>query len=103
MVCCRWYSELHPKWNDPDWKPGASLITTAKRVTPKLLKLTWDGYPLYYDSKHGWGYIVPCKSDIDGRRCGRVVKDWVLKPRVPDTLYVKFCKNLSGYLILFRA
>ena len=29
------------------------------RVVPKLLRLTWLGYPLHHDEKHGWGYLVP--------------------------------------------
>ncbi len=46
-----------------DATPGSvlepSLITTARRIAPKLLRLTWDGYPLHYDDEHGWGYLVP--------------------------------------------
>ena len=29
------------------------------RVTPLLLRLTWDGYPLHHDAKEKWGYLVP--------------------------------------------
>lgn len=29
------------------------------RCVPKLMRMTWDGYPLHYDEKHGWGYLVP--------------------------------------------
>lgn len=38
---------------------GPSKITTSRRITPKLLRLMWDGYPLHYNDKHGWGYLVP--------------------------------------------
>lgn len=55
----RWYDELCPKISDEDWMSGPVLLTLAKRITPKLLKLTWDGYPLYFTEKHGWGYVVP--------------------------------------------
>ena len=41
------------------WRPGPQLISTKMRVVPKLLRLTWLGYPLHYDEKHGWGYLVP--------------------------------------------
>lgn len=44
---------------DNDWKPGPQLISTKMRVVPKLLRLTWLGYPLHHDEKHGWGYLVP--------------------------------------------
>jgi DNA polymerase gamma 1 len=41
------------------WKPGPQLISTKMRIVPKLLRLTWLGYPLHYDEKYGWGYLVP--------------------------------------------
>lgn len=54
-----WYRELCPRYNSEHWSPGPSLITPQVRVTPKLLRLTWDGYPVHYDNQHGWGYLVP--------------------------------------------
>lgn len=33
------------------------------RVTPKLMALTWDGFPLHYSDSHGWGYLVPGRRD----------------------------------------
>ena len=61
-----WYRDLcmKPSKNDLDedaspWKPGPHLISTKMRVVPKLLRLTWLGYPVHYDDKHGWGYLVP--------------------------------------------
>ncbi|XP_033097016.1 DNA polymerase subunit gamma-1-like [Anneissia japonica] len=59
-----WYRELCPKARSPDWAPGPVQISSQVRVTPKLLRLTWDGYPLYHDLKHGWGFLVP-KSQGD--------------------------------------
>lgn len=46
-----------------DWAPGASLISLQMRLTPKLMGLTWDGFPLHYSEKHGWGYLVPGRKD----------------------------------------
>lgn len=61
-----WYRDLCmkvPKDGKEDeespWKPGPHLISTKMRVVPKLLRLTWLGYPLHYDENHGWGYLVP--------------------------------------------
>jgi DNA polymerase gamma 1 len=63
-----WYRDLCMKQakveNDDDdddetWKPGPQLISTKMRIVPKLLRLTWLGYPLHHDDKHGWGYLVP--------------------------------------------
>ena len=46
-----------PKPSDLNWMPGPSLITTRIRTTPSLLRLSWTGYPLYYDETHAWSYI----------------------------------------------
>ena len=48
---------------EDSWSPGASLISLQMRVTPKLMGLTWDGFPLHYTEKHGWGYLVPGRRD----------------------------------------
>lgn len=48
---------------DDSWSHGASLISLQMRLTPKLMGLTWDGFPLHYTEKHGWGYLVPGRRD----------------------------------------
>ncbi|KAM5171282.1 DNA polymerase subunit gamma-1 isoform 1-T3 [Mantella aurantiaca] len=58
-----WYRKLCPKLEDPDWVPGPSLISIQMRLTPKLMRLTWDGFPLHFSEKHGWGYLVPGRKD----------------------------------------
>ena len=62
-----WYRELCP--TESEVKKGATSgptkITTQRRVTPKLLSLVWDGYPLHYDDTHGWGYLVPNMYRLD--------------------------------------
>ncbi|XP_075431286.1 DNA polymerase subunit gamma-1 isoform X2 [Ascaphus truei] len=58
-----WYRKLCPKLGEPEWEPGPSLISLQMRLTPKLMRLTWDGYPLHYSEKHGWGYLVPGRMD----------------------------------------
>lgn len=62
----RWYRDLCCPYNkassllgNKDWKPGPCLITTQMRITPKLMQLTWQGYPLHFNQKYGWGYLVP--------------------------------------------
>lgn len=63
-----WYRSLCDR--DQDGLVGPIGITTAAQVVPKLLKLTWDGYPLYHCRELGWGYLVPgrpleyCRTDI---------------------------------------
>ncbi|XP_037308034.2 DNA polymerase subunit gamma-1 [Pungitius pungitius] len=59
-----WYRKLCEKMSEEDsWSPGANLISLQMRVTPKLMGLTWDGFPLHYTDKHGWGYLVPGRRD----------------------------------------
>lgn len=33
------------------------------QIAPSLLHMTWDSYPLHYSRKHGWGYLVPGRTD----------------------------------------
>lgn len=35
------------------------------KVTPKLLCLTWEGFPLHHLQDKGWGFLVPFPGDID--------------------------------------
>ncbi|KAL8197615.1 UNVERIFIED_CONTAM: hypothetical protein K2H54_034334 [Gekko kuhli] len=58
-----WYRKLCPRLDDPCWVPGPSLISLQMRVTPKLMRLTWDGFPLHYSEKFGWGYLVPGRKE----------------------------------------
>lgn len=58
-----WYRKLCPRLDDPAWTPGPSLLSLQMRVTPKLMALTWDGFPLHYSDAHGWGYLVPGRRD----------------------------------------
>ncbi|XP_037365894.1 DNA polymerase subunit gamma-1 isoform X2 [Talpa occidentalis] len=58
-----WYRKLCPRLDDPAWAPGPSLLSLQMRVTPKLMALTWDGFPLHYSERHGWGYLVPGRRD----------------------------------------
>lgn len=59
----RWYRKLCPRLDDPAWAPGPSLLSLQMRVTPKLMALTWDGFPLHFSERHGWGYLVPGRRD----------------------------------------
>ncbi|XP_042554436.1 DNA polymerase subunit gamma-1 [Dipodomys spectabilis] len=58
-----WYRKLCPRLDDPAWAPGPSLLSLQMRITPKLMALTWDGFPLHYSEQHGWGYLVPGRQD----------------------------------------
>lgn len=57
-LCCPPHKALD-LLNGREWRPGPCLISTQMRITPKLMQLNWDGYPLHFHQKHGWGYLVP--------------------------------------------
>ncbi|NWR69725.1 DPOG1 polymerase, partial [Centropus unirufus] len=85
-----WYRKLCPRLEDEGWVPGPSLISLQMRVTPKLMRLAWDGFPLHYSEKHGWGYLVPGRQDnfpadpleLEGPPCPH---------RVIESLYRQHC------------
>ena len=55
----KWYSQLCRRESEDDWTHGAVLQSPLTRTTPKLLRMTWDGCPLHYAEKLGWGYLLP--------------------------------------------
>ncbi|XP_067620356.1 DNA polymerase subunit gamma-1, mitochondrial [Eurosta solidaginis] len=63
-----WYRKLCKKFpknasvNNADWSPGATEVGTGMQIAPKLLSLCWEGYPLHYLREHGWGFLVPFRS-----------------------------------------
>ncbi|XP_068579055.1 DNA polymerase subunit gamma-1 [Cebidichthys violaceus] len=86
-----WYRKLCEKMSEEDsWSPGANLISLQMRVTPKLMGLTWDGFPLHYSEKHGWGYLVP------GRRDNLVPEEESTGPVCPhraiESVYREYCE-----------
>jgi len=54
-----WYQDLAD--TDHENQPVLNL-STSKRAVPKLLRLTWQGYPLHHHKKYKWGYLVPTKG-----------------------------------------
>ncbi|XP_012268199.2 DNA polymerase subunit gamma-1, mitochondrial [Athalia rosae] len=62
----QWYRKLCPKKTDDDWAPGPQNISTTMQITPKLLRLSWENYPLHYIKEHGWGFLVPYNENPDG-------------------------------------
>uniref|UniRef100_A0A3B4V016 DNA polymerase subunit gamma-1 n=1 Tax=Seriola dumerili TaxID=41447 RepID=A0A3B4V016_SERDU len=89
-----WYRKLCEKMSEEDsWSPGASLISLQMRLTPKLMGLTWDGFPLHYTEKHGWGYLVP------GRRDNLISQEESTGPVCPhraiESVYREYCEQNS--------
>lgn len=55
----RWYRDLTPKPLAQHYAAGPTEVSLQTRVTPKLLRLTWDGIPLHYDHALRWGILLP--------------------------------------------
>ncbi|XP_020637366.3 DNA polymerase subunit gamma-1 [Pogona vitticeps] len=88
-----WYRKLCLRVDDPAWVPGPSLISLQMRMTPKLMRLTWDGFPLHYSEKYGWGYLVPGRKD-NLPECASDSETLPTCPfRVIEHLYRKHCKR----------
>ncbi|KAM3870691.1 DNA polymerase subunit gamma-1 [Diretmus argenteus] len=89
-----WYRKLCEKMSAEDsWSPGASLISLQMRVTPKLMGLTWDGFPLHYSEKHGWGYLVPGRRDnLDSQEEN---PGPVCPHRAIENVYREYCEQKS--------
>jgi DNA polymerase gamma 1 len=52
----KWYWELaRPK---KDLPPGTIDVTPRTRIAPLLLRLSWQGWPLFHSREHGWTYRV---------------------------------------------
>ncbi|KAF3770340.1 hypothetical protein M406DRAFT_336029 [Cryphonectria parasitica EP155] len=49
----KWYKDLFPKKDSP------INISIRTRIAPLMLRLSWEGYPLYWSDKHGWTFRVP--------------------------------------------
>ena len=61
----KWYWDLTaPKKNSP---PGTVDITIRTRFSPLLLKLSWQGWPLFHSREHGWTFRVPANEDFVSR------------------------------------
>lgn len=59
-----WYRKLCEKSSDScDWTVEPTDIGTGMQVSPKLLSLCWEGFPLHYMKGEGWGFLVPNKNE----------------------------------------
>ncbi|KAL1626042.1 DNA-directed DNA polymerase gamma mip1 [Neofusicoccum ribis] len=52
----KWYKDLFPK------STGPISLTIRTRIAPLLLRLSWDGFPLFWTDKFGWTYRIPVEG-----------------------------------------
>ncbi|KAI0628651.1 gamma DNA-directed DNA polymerase [Trametes polyzona] len=61
----KWYWDLaKPK---KDCAPGTLDLTVRNRIAPLLLRLSWQGWPLFHSREHGWTFRVPNHADFQTR------------------------------------
>ncbi len=51
-----WYKGLFPKTDGP------INLSVRTRIAPLLLRLSWDGHPLFWSDKYGWTFRVPVEE-----------------------------------------
>lgn len=51
----KWYWDLTSK----NLSPGELDLTVRKKISPLLLRMQWNGFPLFNSREHGWLYRVP--------------------------------------------
>ena len=65
IIWPKWYWDLTaPK---KDLPPGTVDITIRTRFAPLLLKLSWQGWPLFHSKEHGWIFRVPANEEFTSR------------------------------------
>ncbi|KAG5973696.1 DNA-directed DNA polymerase gamma mip1 [Claviceps cyperi] len=63
----QWYRNLFPSSDSP------INISVRTRIAPILLRLSWDGHPLFWSDKHGWTFRVP-RGESDKYTSGQMIK-----------------------------
>ncbi|KAI0199637.1 DNA polymerase gamma [Astrocystis sublimbata] len=59
----KWYKGLFQKKLQMDIPEKAQMnLSVRTRIAPLLLRLAWDGYPLYWSDKYGWTFRVPLED-----------------------------------------
>ncbi|KAF7800115.1 hypothetical protein EIP86_011360 [Pleurotus ostreatoroseus] len=61
----KWFWDLtKPKKDQP---PGSLDLTVRNRFAPILLRLSWQGWPLFHSREHGWVVRVPSDAKYQTR------------------------------------
>ena len=65
VIWPKWYWDLTAP--NKDLPPGTVDITIRTRFAPLLLKLSWQGWPLFRSREHGWIFRVPANEEFISR------------------------------------
>lgn len=91
-----WYKNLCEKSSVENWMPGPNSIGTGMQITPKLLSLCWEGFPLHHIKGEGWGFLVPNKIQRDDEDEGKIPLEKLIEKCPVKTFNDKAGKNESS-------
>lgn len=63
----QWYRNLFPSSDSP------INISVRTRIAPILLRLSWDGHPLFWSDQYGWTFRVP-RGESDKYTSAQMIK-----------------------------
>ncbi|KAG6320998.1 DNA-directed DNA polymerase gamma mip1 [Claviceps purpurea] len=63
----QWYRNLFPSSDSP------ISISVRTRIAPILLRLSWDGHPLFWSDQYGWTFRVP-RGESDKYTSAQMIK-----------------------------
>ncbi|KAI0319735.1 DNA polymerase family A-domain-containing protein [Amylostereum chailletii] len=66
VVWPKWFWDLtRPKKDCP---PGSIDVTARSRISPLLLKLSWQNWPMFHSRQYGWTFRVDKNADYTSRQ-----------------------------------
>lgn len=94
-----WYRKLCARTGEKEGTPEPENMSTSLQIVPKMLKLTWNGFPLHHERKFGWGYLKPLYpsfKDIPQSELDSYVLNKPHEPVFPvKALYDICCENAT--------
>jgi len=87
LVWPKWYWDLH--------RPGAAL-TIRSKLAPLLLKLRWNGAPMFHSRQHGWLYRTTVSSYEEAKRARIATLQADTLPDEEDDMLTKAKKTKKG-------
>ena len=84
----QWYKDLFAKSDSTE-----ITLTVRTRIAPLLLKLSWDGYPMFWSDKYGWTFRVPI-SEISRYENTPAIRCVFPEDKVEDSLLRKDSKHV---------
>lgn len=93
-----WYRKLHKPIKKNGEKCYEMHLTARSRITPLLLRLKWEGYPLCWTNSQGWCFKVPYDEIV----FSNLEKLGYKKARLDSDDYVShiLCPMKNGNLIM---